>query len=398
MVPNQRKSKMRIANRPKRKQSQVVPKSSLKKTVGKLIHSGATTLGGYLGGPLGATAGGTAASLFNRITGLGMYKVRGNSLLDTSTGVPIVGRKNLEGAVEMQHNEVINTAVMGTTAFTITEYNLNPGLETLLPYMSRMAANFEYFRFKGLIFYFRSSSAVAVSSTNTALGNVYMATEYNNLLPAPTSAVYMENMRYCVSGPPSHDLMHPVECSPDQLARVNFAIRTGSLPVGGNINDYDLGKFYIATEGMQASSVIGQLWVCADVEFRNPILTPLAYYVQIGASVPTNANLLTGSTYTTLGNDANSTSVSGKTITFRRPGIYLVTLSIYATISVTNAATTGTATIASVSGDLDQYAGNGTGYYIKRVIVTAAANQTAIFNETLAGTGVLTNTLIARLS
>jgi hypothetical protein len=69
--------------------------------------------------------------------------------------------------------------INGSTAFTNTSFNINPSNALLFPWLSNIAANFSEYRFKNLRFCFNSTSANALNSTNTALGQVIMTTNYN---------------------------------------------------------------------------------------------------------------------------------------------------------------------------------------------------------------------------
>jgi len=198
------------------------------------------------------------------VLGLGSYSLKKNSF---ATGAPFMHSQDPRARI--CHREFLGN-VTGSTVFQLTSYDLNPGQANTFPWLSREAQNWEEYKFHGLCFTYRSLSATALNSVNTALGAVCMATQYNSLNPPFTTKIQMEDAQFGVSGKPAADLVHFVECARDANPLCEGYVRTG--PVQGDQRVTDLGKFSIATVGMQASAEIGELWVSYDVEFIKPKL------------------------------------------------------------------------------------------------------------------------------
>jgi len=198
------------------------------------------------------------------VLGLGSYSLKKNSF---ATGAPFMHSQDPRARI--CHREFLGN-ITGSTAFQLTSYDLNPGQANTFPWLSREAQNWEEYKFHGLCFTYRSLSATALNSVNTALGAVCMATQYNSLNPLFTTKIQMEDAQFGVSGKPATDLIHFVECAKDANPLCEGYVRTG--PVQGDQRVTDLGKFSIATVGMQASAEIGELWVSYDVEFVKPKL------------------------------------------------------------------------------------------------------------------------------
>lgn len=113
-----------------------------------------------------------------------------------------------------------------------------------------------------------SSDAILSSATSSALGSVSMATEYDVVDDAYANKREMLNSLFANSTKPSCNLIHPIECKRSQTPMNLQYIRTGNYPANTDARLYDLGKFYIATEGMQADGgILGELWVTYEVEF-----------------------------------------------------------------------------------------------------------------------------------
>nr|QKV51215.1 putative capsid protein [Crucivirus sp.] len=236
------------------------------------------------------------------ISGQGDYDISGithNSLVGKISPTVPVFSSNTAGMIRVQHREYL-TDILSTTDFNNLEFPINPALASTFPWLSKIAANFEQYQIHGLIFEFKSGSSDALNSTNTALGYVVMATEYNSLAPGYQNKLEMENALFACSTKPSLSTIHAVECAPTQSPLTVLYTRTGFENIGeSDIRFYDLGKFNIATVGMQAIGAnIGELFVSYDISLSKtryipPGLTIPTYSVQFGDV--DNARALLGS-------------------------------------------------------------------------------------------------------
>jgi len=234
--------------------------------IGDMMFPG---IGGLAGGFLGRAAGGILGS----ITGMGAYKVKSNSIM--GSGGPPSFKSAADGSIVMSKREFLQD-ISGSTAFTLQNFLINPGLFATFPFLSALAVNFEQYEMLGLVFEFKSTSATALNSTNTALGVVIMATNYDTLDANFASKQQMEAYEFSTSCAPSQSALHPIECDPRLNALSNMYVRSTSVPVGADQRFYDLGNFQLATTGMQAAAVIGELWVSYHVRLLKPKLpTPL---------------------------------------------------------------------------------------------------------------------------
>lgn len=194
----------------------------------------------------------------------------------TSTGVPKFGGSS-EGHIYVAHREYLGEVTTGGDPFTtFGVYPLNPGMSQTFPWLSSIAANFEEYEFNGLIFEFVSHSANALNSTDTALGAVMMATQYNaNSAPFSDKASMMQYDK-TVSGKPSVNIVHAVECArrktvlPEMFVRTGPVVQTATAPQ--DMRMYDWGKFQLSTQGMQDPCTLGELWVTYSVTLRKPKL------------------------------------------------------------------------------------------------------------------------------
>ena len=220
----------------------------------------------------------------------------------------------------------------GSTSFSLSTFNIQPADASTFPWGATIAKNYSQYRLRGCVFMFRSTSADDVGGAgDTALGTVMMCHDQDPLADAPANKQELLSYMNSTDTKPSLSKMCIVECAPHRSnAEQHMYIRPGPLPTGGNLKDYDFGKFYLATEGQPAAvTKIGELWVTYEFELIRP---------KLDNSTPTLSSLLEFDAYESGDPDKNDvTKVCGNdsgTI-FIEPG---VTLSdIYRTCPATQA-------------------------------------------------------------
>lgn len=240
---------------------------------GTYFASPGTNFGGRLGGYLGATAGEYLGNTVGRAIGLGDYDVRSNVL---SGRLPEVTNTAGNGGTIIRYQEYLGDVITSENAntFKINTYLLNPANSKTFPWLSQIAANYEQYEFQGVIFYFRSTSANALNSTNTALGTVMMATQYDMIDEPFRNKMEMLNYEFSNSSVPSQDQPHMIECDPHQTTISLMYTESGeAAPANTDPRLYFLGKMSIATTGFQGTNVnIGELHVTYQVKLLKPKL------------------------------------------------------------------------------------------------------------------------------
>lgn len=231
-----------------------------------------TRWGGQLGSFAGEMLGGAAQNLLMSLaTGLGDYQVKSNTLLAPEP--PTIINDSVKGGITFRHKEYVKDIITSATpgAFNLESFQLNPGNEKLFTWLSQVAPNFEQYSIEGMILHFRSLSADALNSTNTALGAVIMATNYDSLDVNFSNKGEMENYEWGMSCKPSNDMLHPIECAPRQTPVTELYVLNGPVPTGADPRLYNWGNFQIATNGFQGTSVnIGELWVTYQIRLLKP--------------------------------------------------------------------------------------------------------------------------------
>lgn len=245
----------------------------------------ATSVGSRLAGTAYDLAANGLSALKGKIMGLigsGDYEVgtlpRSNVLTNDAQIPKFVASRE---AITITHREYLGdlisspTVTNGRGEFKIQAFPLNPGLPSSFPWLADIAPNFQQYRWNGIVYEYRSMSADALNSTNTALGNVTFSTDYDSSEAAFTNKQQMENTEYAVSCKPSVNMMHGIECARTQTTVSELYIRTGDPPANYDKRLYDLGVTYIATQGCQAANVnLGEIWVSYSVTFFKAVQQP----------------------------------------------------------------------------------------------------------------------------
>lgn len=231
-------------------------------------------IGGAIAGPAGIPVGAAVGrGVGNFITGFGDYQVSKNVFL---TGAPPIVknvRRDGSGGVTISFREFIGNVVSSSSAntFDLTAYPIVPTSLASFPWLSQLAGNFQEWNPEGIVYEYRSTSADALNSTNTALGTVLMATNYNSALPAYGSESEMLNSEFSASVKPSDNCMHMIECKRSASVLGNLYTKTTG---DEDVRFSQLGNFQLATDGFQGTSVqCGQLWITYQIALNKPKLS-----------------------------------------------------------------------------------------------------------------------------
>lgn len=230
----------------------------------------------------GKIKGGLAAGYSNTASGLGAYNIsniKHNVLIKPD--IPEVRNAiYAEGGTIIRHREYLGPITTSATAgaFKIQTYPLNPAQESTFPWLSTIAQNYEEYKPHGLLFEFRSTASDAIaSSTNLALGQIMMCTQYDPTDTTFSSDIELLNYTWAQSGKVSDNVQHYVECDPNQSPLSNLYTRAGALATNTDLRFSDFGTFSIASSGLQGTSVqVGQLWVTYEFILYKPKIGSLS--------------------------------------------------------------------------------------------------------------------------
>lgn len=254
--------KKKIRPRPRRAQiNQAANNPSSVTPMGRMLLQAGNVVGGMFGLPT--------------IFGMGDYSMTQNSLWEPTTQVPFVHSSNT--TVRLRHREFIQDIFITGSAFSSVAFPVNPGVVSTFPYLNQIALEFQEYRFLGLIFEFKTTSATSLTSgTNTAMGSVMLSMQYRADAPLPGNKQQMLDNMWSVDTVPSKDAILPVECDPIKNDIQRWYVRALGTIAAGDLKLYDLGTLIVATAGGQTAqnNVVGELWVSYDIELVKPTILP----------------------------------------------------------------------------------------------------------------------------
>jgi len=236
---------------------------------------GGGKIGAYMGNPAaGAATGHSFAAAISRWLGSGDYTITANTLARASPNGMIPAMHNNGQSIVVRHREFVSE-VLSSTSFSVQQsLPINPGMPVTFPWLSSIAAQYEEYRIKGMVYHYVPTSGNAINSTNPALGSVMLQTTYRANAVAPTSKMEMMNEYWASESVPSETYCHPIECNPRENPFNVHYVRTGAVPSGDSPLLYDYGKTFLAVTGNPATgNVLGELWISYEIELRKPVLT-----------------------------------------------------------------------------------------------------------------------------
>lgn len=137
-------------------------KPAAKYVVSRGLRYAGQYLGNKYGGSRGGQIGRNMGARFSKILGAGSYsaqvgisKPKGGSLaksLEYDVNGELPAMHSYNQSIRFRYREYIGD-LNTSTGFSLTSFNLNPGLNSTFPYLSQLAVNFQEYRFHGLCFY-----------------------------------------------------------------------------------------------------------------------------------------------------------------------------------------------------------------------------------------------------
>jgi hypothetical protein len=161
---------------------------------------------------------------------------------------------------KVKHMEYIGD-IAGSDDFAVSKYRLNPASGLTFPWLSRIAANYEKYRFDKLKFFLKPQAPT------TARGVLMLAVDYDPTDPAP--ALKRDVLQYdgVVRAAPWNDCAMIVKknSEPHFIAPVQPAD-------DADIRLSDVGNLYVCTQGQSdlAGEAVSELWV----DYELTLITP----------------------------------------------------------------------------------------------------------------------------
>jgi len=261
------REEMRIA----RLEDKIAQQSTQKKRIGKRIRKEKKKEKETGWGDMIATGAKTLLHALPMILGFGDYEVKTNTLLkEAMPDLPMIDPPpvvNSLGATIVRHREYLMDVVGTTGIFQTYVFPIQPGLNNTFPWLSAIANNYQHYRLRGIFFEFRSLATNY--STNTYIGYVAIATQYNAGDVPFTNKVDLCNYEYSTTCRSDEHMQHFIECARGQNVLSDLYIRAGNVGTQ-DLRLYDLGNVTIATGGQPNAGTIGELWISYEIELFKP--------------------------------------------------------------------------------------------------------------------------------
>jgi len=181
---------------------------------------------------------------------------------------------------------------------------VNPGNNQIFPWLSNIARNFQKFRFKKLIFHYKTITSESTANTSglaTSLGTMVMAANYDPIVSYEgsggeakynpfTTMSEMLNSDGALQAKISKSMSFGIECSKaSQAGKWYMTLPNGKKPVvGTDSRIWFQSMFQMAADNVPKASGsdpvdLGQLWVEYECEFMNPVLAEYTDHLANGA-------------------------------------------------------------------------------------------------------------------
>lgn len=236
----------------------------------------------------------------------------------------------------VRHREYIGD-VLSSTVFAVQKYDLNPGLDQVFPWLSRIAGQYESYLIESFKLIYEPQCAT------TTPGTVMVAIDYDAVDNSPTSKAQVMAYESAVRSPAwSACIFHSNPA--DLHKRKTYFVRSGSTSVTTR-NTYDTGSIYICRQGQAGvGTPIGELYVEYAVRLMTPQMGDVfsggaLYRTWFGASNTSPFGTTNGNVSTVTSSIGTTSSVT--TVTFNQQFSGLLDLSVIGT-GLTTPTLTGT--------------------------------------------------------
>jgi hypothetical protein len=165
----------------------------------------------------------------------------------------------------ISHSEFFASVVSTGTPYAVGSYPCNPGVASMFPWLSQVAARYETFKFRRLQFEYHTRAATS------QVGTVGVVFDFDAADAAPASQMIALSYHDKSADSPWKD-----QCLVPNLAAGDRYptryTRVGSITTQTDIKTYDVGNLHVFVDGVAASTNLGLLEVKYTVDLYTPQL------------------------------------------------------------------------------------------------------------------------------
>jgi len=258
------------------------------------------------------------------------------------TGTPSMSQSGFasDGRIRVTHREYLGD-ILGSVAFTVNKFSINPGLNTTFPWLAPIANQYESYLIRKMSFEYETQKSANTSGT-IMLGVDYDASDAN-----PVSKQQLMSYHDSVRSAVWSECKFVCDIRDLQKFGVQRYLRGGVLAANLDVKTFDVGNLFVATQGCADATAIGELYVTYDLELITPQSDPAGEALSESANISSLGTISRtacfGLTPTIVG--GLPVTALSSTLTFNRVGNYLLTNLIGGTVLTgTSPTITGTAT------------------------------------------------------
>jgi len=170
-----------------------------------------------------------------------------------------------DGCATVSHTEYLLDIYANSSDYNCGKIPINPGLSGPFPWLSRIAANWEAFKFEKLVFSYKPAAPT------TTKGTILMVSDPNPLNPIPESKTDFLQMKGAVTTN-VFKLLNYAPIQKDFNLEANYYVRTQEPGNNEDLRLYDPCNFFIAYWGCESGSTLGELHVSYVVKLIKPTL------------------------------------------------------------------------------------------------------------------------------
>jgi hypothetical protein len=184
------------------------------------------------------------------------------------------------GVTQIRHTEYFRD-VVGTTDLVVTSDPINPGNESLFPWLASIAVRYESYQFQSLVFRYETQA-----STSTD-GTVVLSVDYNPEGQVPSSKQQLLAMDESMRTPSWGSISH-ISQRYNLTKRKSYYVRNGDPVTDADL--YDTGSFILGVIGTNTTAGIGELYVDYVIDLITPVLN--------APGIPMSSGYLAGTQFT----------------------------------------------------------------------------------------------------
>lgn len=168
-----------------------------------------------------------------------------------------------DGSVRIRHREYVRDISANNANYNVQSISINPGFTPLFAWLCSIALSYESYIFNSLSFEFESSGIT------TDRGTVMMGIDFDAADSPPST----KQQLMAIHGSTRSNVWAHQCCTASSKDLRKFGVQRyvrNSAPLGAfDVKTYDVGNFYIATQGT-GSLTVGELYVTYDVTLHTP--------------------------------------------------------------------------------------------------------------------------------